>query len=128
MRITVPTSASSPLLWFAVAGAPAAWLFQFGVSYWLAEARCSVSGRDAGYSIDPWVIAAGGVALAVGALALTVAIGIWRATSDADHDTQPPLGRVHFLATIGIAIAPLFLAIIAMNAVGVGILESCNQS
>jgi hypothetical protein len=128
MRIRTPTSPLSPTLWFAVMGAPFAWLFQFTVSYWLAEARCSVAGHDSDYAIDPWVIAAGAVAFAVGALALATAIGIWRTTSDVEEDANPPLGRVHFLATIGIAVAPLFLAIIAMNSVGVGVLESCNQS
>jgi hypothetical protein len=128
MRISTPTSPLSPVLWFAVAGAPLAWLSQFTVSYWLAEARCSVSGQDAGYSIDPWVIAAGAAAFVVGAMALATAIAIWRATIDVEEDDSPPLGRVHFLATIGLAVAPLFLAIIAMNSVGVGVLEACHQS
>lgn len=128
MRISAPTSAQSPLLWFAVGGAPLAWLLQFTVSYWLAEARCSVSGQSAEYSIDPWVIATGAICFAIGALALAAAVAIWRATADVEHDDSPPLGRVHFLATIGIAIAPLFLAIIAMNSVGVGVLEACQQS
>jgi hypothetical protein len=128
MRLSVPTSPVSPRLWFAVAGAPLAWLFQFTVSYWLAEARCSVAGRSSDYAIDPWVIATGAASFAVGVFALATAVAIWRATSDTDDDDDPPLGRVHFLASIGIAVAPLFLAIIAMNSVGVGVLESCNQS
>lgn len=122
----MPTSPRSPVVWFAVIGAPAAWAFEFGVSYWLAEARCSVAGRDAGFSIDPWVVAAGAIGLAIGGAALVTALVLRRATDGAD--SNPPLGRVHFLAVIGVALSPLFLAIIAMNTVGVGVLESCAQS
>ena len=37
-------------------------------------------------------------------------------------DEAPPKGRVHFLATVGVAIAPLFFFIIVMSGVGVAVL------
>jgi hypothetical protein len=39
----------------------------------------------------------------------------------------PPKGRVHFLATVGIAIGPLFFLIIVMSGVGVAVLQDCRQ-
>ncbi len=124
MKAQAPTS---PLLWFAVLGAPLAWGLQFGVGYWITQARCS-PGDAWGAAPDAWALVltvlSAGLAIAAGA----TAAALFRATETADAKGAPPAGRTHFLATVGIAIAPLFVAIIVMNGVGVLTLSSCTQS
>ena len=63
IRIDQPTSPISPLLWFAVLGAPAAWALQFGISYWLTEAECSPAGAMWGISLDAWIIVLSAIAI-----------------------------------------------------------------
>ena len=49
-----PTSPASLSLWYAVLGAPAAWVLQMGVGYWLSEAKCSPAGGPWGISLTIW--------------------------------------------------------------------------
>ncbi len=121
-----PTSPTSPLLWFAVAGAPLAWVTQFGLGYWISQARCSPAGTMWGIAIDAWAIGATVIAAAVALGAGLTAVSIYRATEDAG--SAPPGGRVHFLATVGVAITPLFLLIIVLSGIGVTVLTNCQQS
>ena len=62
-----PTSPASLSLWYAVLGAPAAWVVQMGFGYWLSEAKCSPAGGPWGSRSAIWGVAVGGVALAVAA-------------------------------------------------------------
>jgi hypothetical protein len=118
------------LLWFGLLGAPAAWTVQFLIGYWLSEIRCSTGG-DGGLSVDAWTTATTVAAAVMAALAELAAITMFRQTRDVrgmgGADEPPPKGRVHFLATVGIVIAPLFLLIILMSGVGVAVLENCRQ-
>ena len=43
-------------------------------------------------------------------------------------EEPPPKGRLPFLAIVGMAITPLFLAIILMDGLGVVFLPECSQS
>jgi hypothetical protein len=113
MRLDPPQSPASPLLWYAVLGAPAAWVGQFAISYWLTEAKCSVAG-------ERW-----GISVAIGAG--LVAIGLFRATGNDDIEGPPPGGRSRFFAAVGLAVTPIFLAIIVLNGVG-AVVQSCTQS
>jgi len=121
-----PTSPASLSLWYAVLGAPAAWVLQMGVGYWLSEAKCSPAGGPWGISLTIWGIVIGGVALAVGAGAAAVAVSIYR-TYD-DFHAPPPAGRVAFLAIVGLAVSFLFLVLIAMSTAGILTFSVCNQS
>jgi hypothetical protein len=123
-------------MWFAVFGAPFAWLAQFSLMYWLTDARCrgtnylngQVSAdRGFGIDLDVWVVVISIVALAVATAAGATAFWLFRETGDADKDDAPPPGRIHFLAIVGMAITPLFLAIIALNLAGV-LDHGCTQS
>jgi Na+/H+-dicarboxylate symporter len=127
MRIRVPTSAASPVLWYAVLGAPAAWVTQFGISYWVTEADCSVAGERWGISTDVWVVVLTAIALAVGLTAGWVALSLFRASREADLSDDPPAGRTHFFAWVGLAVTPLFLAIIILNCIG-ALTQGCTQS
>jgi heme/copper-type cytochrome/quinol oxidase subunit 2 len=114
----VPTSPASPLLWFAVLGAPAAWSGQFGILYWVTEADCRGPEGRWGIDLDVWAIVITIPALALCAAALTAAVWLFRSSGDAEEDDAPPAGRIYFLSVVGIAINPLFTVIIALNCAG----------
>jgi hypothetical protein len=121
---------ASVLLWFGLFGAPAAWTAQFVLGYWLSEIGCSPGG-DGGLPVDAWTVAITAAAAALAVLAELAAIVTFRRTRGTrgmgGSEEPPPKGRVHFLATVGIAIAPLFFLIIVMSGVGVAVLQDCRQ-
>jgi hypothetical protein len=114
----------SLLTWFGALGAPFAWTLQFLVGFFFAEAACNEAGTRWSVPVDGAAIAATAVAAAVAVLAGLSALAVFRETRD---EKEPPLGRVHFLATIGMVVSLLFLFIIVMNGVGVAVLANCHQ-
>jgi hypothetical protein len=127
MRIGVPHSPLSPQLWYSVLGAPGAWGLQFAVSYWVTEARCSVAGERWGISVDAWVIALTVAAVVIAVGAGLVALALFRGTEDDEFEDAPPGGRTRFFAAIGLAVTPIFLAIIVLNGIG-AVVQGCGQS
>ncbi len=126
----LPRAGLGAVQWFGLLGAPLAWAVQHVLGFWLTELGCERGGVG-GLSLDAWSVAITAVAASVAALAELAALRAFRATSEArgigGSDEDPPQGRVHFLATVGIAIAPLFFFIIVMNGVGVVVLQDCHQ-
>jgi hypothetical protein len=120
------------LTWFGLLGAPLAWTLQFLFGFTVSEAACNEAGTRWGVAVDGLTLAATIVAAAVAVLAGLAALATFRETRGArgegGADETPPLGRVHFLATVGVAVTPLFLFIIVMNGVGVLVLTNCHQS
>jgi hypothetical protein len=116
------------MMWFAVAGAPVAWGLQFGIGYWMTQARCSSATGVWTSASQAWAIALTVVAAAVAISAGLVAVALFRATREVEHDSGPPAGLTHFLSIVGMAITPLFTFIIVMNGVGVGVLSPCHTS
>jgi hypothetical protein len=127
MRIRAPQSPVSPVLWYAVLGAPAAWVAQFGISYWMTQAKCSVAGERWGISVDAWTIGLTVLSVAIALGAGLVALALLRATGQDDVEGAPPGGRSRFFALVGLAVTPLFLAIILLNGIGV-VIQGCGQS
>jgi uncharacterized membrane protein len=121
-----PESPVSPVLWFAVLGAPAAYSVQLGLGYWLAEAACSPTGGEWGISLSAWaaVVTASAAAVAVAA-GLT---SVWLFRRHEDRHDPPPAGRVAFLAAVGMTVSVLFLTLILMTGAGVLTFHVCNQS
>ena len=115
------------VLWLGVFGAPAAWTIQHVTGFALTEARCREA-ASGGWSLnmDAWTIVVSAAAAAVAVAALIAAVVTFRATRGAE--SEPPRGRIHFLAAIGITIAPLFLAMILMSGLGAIFLPECVQS
>lgn len=112
------------LMWLGLFGAPVAWVAQFGIGVAATILACGRGARDV--PLDPLntvATAAGGAIAVLGLAAATVAFMATRGMGEA-----PPAGRVHFLATIGIVIAPLFLAIILMSGITSVEYPSCHQS
>lgn len=121
-----PSSPASPLLWFAVFGAPAAYVAQIGVGYWLAQARCGPTGGMWGISLATWGVVVGFAAAAVAAGAGLTALWLFRRTGD--YKDPPPAGRTAFLGVVGMTVSSLFLVLILMTASGVLAFHVCNQS
>ena len=113
------------LQWFGLLGAPFAWVAQFVFGYAITEAGCDPGGRKYGIPIDAWTIAATAAAGTVAVLAGLASLATFRATADAG--SEPPAGRVHFLATIGMTVSVLFLFMILMGGLGAITLEDCRQ-
>jgi hypothetical protein len=113
-------------LWFGLLGAPAAWTLQHVTGYALTEATCGEAGSS-GWDVhlDAWTIAVVASAALVAVAAGGAAALTYRATRDAGD--EPPAARVRFLAVIGMAIAPLFLAMILMSGLGTLFLDHCRQ-
>jgi hypothetical protein len=128
MRLAPPRSAASPVMWFAVLGAPFAWGVEFAVGYWVTQSDCSVPGQRWGINVDALGIVLMAVAFAIATSAGLTALAMFRGTADVDKDDAPPPGRVHFLAIVGMTVTVLFLLIIVMTGLGVVILPDCAQS
>lgn len=109
------------LLWFGVLGAPSAWVIQHLTGYALSEAGC-----HGDVAIDPGTIVISAAAAAIALLAALASVVVWRATRGAG--SAPPTGRVHFMAVIGMTVAPLFLALVLMSGLGAVLIDGCVQS
>jgi hypothetical protein len=109
------------LLWFGVAGPPAAWTLHLLLGYGYEEAACSNRG---GLDVVEPLIVALTVVLAAATLAAGAAGYVsWRATRRGDLDD--PRGRVAFMGFSGVVASALFLAIIVFGGVQLVVLDPC---
>jgi hypothetical protein len=117
-------------MWFGLLGAPLAWMLQFLFGYGLTEVACDPGG-DSGVAFDGWTLVATALAAGLAVLAELAAFKVFRDTRQVEgaggSEEPPPKGRVHFLATLGLLLGPLFLCIIVMNGVGAIVLANCHQ-
>ena len=116
--------------WFGVLGPPFAWALQHVAGYSVGLADCPDNTRGPAWSVpvDALTLAIGGLTAIVAVLGGVAAVAAFRATRDAEATDAPPAGRIHFLALIGMTIAPLFLAMIAMTSAGAIAATGCTQS
>lgn len=128
MKLDPPSSAASPLMWFAVLGAPLAWGLEFAGGYWLTQTHCSVPGSRWNINLDTLGVVLMALAFAVAVSAGLVATALFLGARDAETEASPPAGRVRFLATVGMTVTVLFIFIIVMTGLGVVILPDCHQS
>jgi hypothetical protein len=112
------------LMWIGVAAAPLAWFTQFSVGQYLSVVSCTPGGG--GISVHGWTLPATVVAALVAVTGGLCALATFRATRDADNDTDPPLGRVHFMGIVGMIGSPLFLCIILLGGLGTLELAGCR--
>lgn len=128
---------SNTLLWFGVLGGAAAWATQFLANLFFTFAQCDQPVQRWMLPVHSWEIGLSVLALAVGLSATAVSLTIFVRTGRVDdvsakeregRGTQPPLGRVHFLAMVGLLVNFLALAIIVMTGVGAPLLPVCQQS
>ncbi len=124
------------LLWFGVIGGALAWAVQFVANLQFTFAQCNNPDDRWKLPLHAWEIALSAAGVAVGIGAMTVSARIFRATLIGDVDAQerrgdgspPPLGRIHFLAIVGLLVNFLALTIMVMTAIGAPLLNVCQQA
>jgi hypothetical protein len=127
--------ASSLLVWYAVGGGAVAWAIQHVAGIALGWAECNQGGRSV--PLRAGQAAASGVAAVIALSAIAAAIWLFRSTYRAGDlfaeerrgdGATPPVGRIHFLAIVGITVNVLALVIILLDGVGAPLLSLCQQS
>jgi hypothetical protein len=104
------------LMWIGVMAAPIAWFTQFTVGQYLSVVACTPGGG--GISVHGWALPATVVAGLVAVGGGLCALATFRATREVKDDSDPPLGRIHFMGVVGMIASPLFLFIILMGGLG----------
>jgi hypothetical protein len=113
------------LQWFALFGAPLAWVVQLVAGFTVTSAACATVG---GVSIEPWQIALGVACGAVALAAQVCALVAWRSLRGAHYADAGPEGRLYFFSIAALFGNTLFLAMIALTAIGELAHASCRQS
>lgn len=128
---------SNALIWFAVLGGAGAWAAQFVANLALTFAQCDQPNQRWMLPVHAWEIglsaAAGVVAVAAGAASLRLLARTSHHDEVSARERQgkgvaPPLGRINFLAMVGLTVNFLSLAIIVMTGIGAPLLPVCQQS
>jgi amino acid transporter len=114
-----------------------AWFVQFAVNLALTFAQCNQPTDRFRIPIHTLEIAISAVAIAVALAAEGVALWMFRRTAWLDHVSEqerrgkgvkPPVGRLQFLAMIGMTVNFLALVIMVMTGIGAPLLPVCQQS
>ena len=128
---------SNALVWFGVLGGACAWAVQFVANLFFSFAQCNAPPGRWHLPLHGWQIGLSLVAIMVGLAAEGVSLWLYLRTFRIDHIAEserhgegsaPPTGRINFLATVGLTVKFLSLAIIVMTAVGAPLLPVCQQS
>lgn len=128
---------SNLLLWFGVLGGGLAWGAEFIAGVFLTWAQCYRPDRQTQVPVESWQtgLAAGGTV--IGLVALGVCLWIYLGTHNigdvAGEERRgeghaPPLGRVHFLAVVGLTVNVIVIVIMVLTAVAAPNLALCQQS
>lgn len=127
----------SAVVWFAVGGGPIAFALQFVAGLAFSFAQCNQPGGRWQLPVRPWQAALAAAGLVIGLASLGTAIWLFLRTfrigdvfeeERSGGGSAPPLGRIHFLAIVGLTVNCLTLAIIVMDGVGAPLLSLCQQS
>ncbi len=127
--------APSLLVWFAVGGGACAWAIQFVVGLAFGFAECNQVGR--GLPIHTWQAAVAATAAVIDLASIGAGVWLFRNTyrvgdvfgeERRGDGASPPVGRIHFLALVGLTVNVLALAIIVMDGVGAPLLPLCEQA
>ena len=118
------------LAWIGALMPPFAWAGQHIAGYATGLADCPDDTAGPGWHVpvDGITFAIGGTATVLILIGGGFSLVAWLATREADDADAPPAGRIHFLAVIGMSIAPLFLAMVLMSSSGAIIANGCQQS
>jgi hypothetical protein len=127
---------SNAFVWFGVLGGGLAWVVQFVAGLAFTFAQCNQLGQRTMLPVRSWQAALAVAGTVVGLAAIAVAARLYRASAVDDvpahvrhgDDARPPVGRVQFLAVIGLVVNFLAVAIMVMTAIGAPLLGACQQS
>ena len=128
---------SNLVLWFGVLGGGAAWTIEFVTGLYFTWAQCNQPDGRTQVPLREWQtgLAAGGAL--VGLIAFGVCLWIYLSTHQIDdvageerrgEGHPPPLGRVHFLAVVGMTVNVIVIVIMVITAIGAPNLAFCQQS
>jgi hypothetical protein len=116
------------LQWFGLLGGAVAWAVQHVVGYGIADAGCSVAGRQWGLDVETAQIVlsvcTGTVVLAAEAAALVV----FRTTSGVPENAPGPVGRLHFFAEAALLGNVLFFVMVVFDCVSTVYHLPCRPS
>ena len=126
------------LVWFGVLGGALAWVLQFVANLAFSFAQCNAPAGRWHLPVHGFQIGLSAAAVAVCLAAEGVCLRLYLRTSRLDHHIPeverhgeggpPPTGRINFLATVGLTVNFLALAIIVMTGIGAPLLTVCQQS
>lgn len=129
---------SNALVWFGVLGGSCAWAAQFVAGYAFGIAQCDPPAVRWQLPVHGWQAGLAAGALIIALLSLSVSLRIFLRTRGPHNEifdpiargdsTAEPVGRVQFLATLGLTVNPLAIAIIVMSGIGAPLLSVCQQS
>ena len=132
-RFKPPTA----LVWFGVMGGGIAWVTQHVLGYGASLARCTPTGTGDAVPLSAWQIGLAAAATAVDLAAIGVCTWIFLRTftigdvagqERRGEGSPPSVGRLHFLAIVGLVVNFLALAIILLDGVGAPLLGGCRQA
>ncbi|HWE34175.1 MAG TPA: hypothetical protein VG410_11865 [Solirubrobacteraceae bacterium] len=128
---------STALVWFGVLGGAGAWATQFVANLFLTFAQCNAPPGRSRLPVHGVEIGLSAAAVTIGLASAGVSLWLYRRTSSLDHVAQderhgegsaPPTGRINFLATVGLCVNFLAIAIVVMTGIGAPLLPVCMQS
>lgn len=127
--------APSLLVWFAVGGGASAWAVQFVIGLAFGFAECNQVGRA--IPVHAWQAAVAAAAALIDLVSIGAGLWLFRNTyrvgdvfgeERRGDGASPPVGRIHFLALVGLTVNVLALAIIVMDGIGAPLLPLCEQA
>lgn len=129
---------SNWLVWFGVGGGAVAFTIQFVAGLAFSFAQCA-NGTTTRWDIPvrAWQVGLASGGFIIGLASTVVAAMIFRRTyrvgdtfgeERRGDGSAPPLGRIHFLAIVGLTVNVLVMAIMAMDAFGTGLHGLCVQT
>lgn len=127
---------SNLLVWFGVGGGALAFALQFVAGLAFSFAQCNNGSRwhipvrdwQVGFAVGGFVVGLASTAVAAMIFRRTYRIGDIFGEERRGDGSAPPLGRVHFLAMVGLTVNFLVLFIMAMDAVATGLHGVCIQT
>lgn len=130
--------APSWLVWFAVGGGACAFAIQFVSGLAFGWAQCEQGGAirwqlpvhawQAGVSAGAFVVGLASMAAAARLFRRTYKVGDVFGEERRGDGSPPPVGRIHFLAQVGLVVNLLVLAIIVMDAIAIPTFALCQQT
>ena len=125
------------IVWFAVGGGGAAYVVQFVAGLAFTFAQCNQRAARWQLPVESWQVGLAIAGATVALISMGTAMWLFLRTYQIDDafvqetrgdGSAPPIGRVHFLAIVGLVVNFLVLAIMVMDAAGAPNLSLCRQS
>jgi hypothetical protein len=116
------------LQWFGLLAGPLAFAGEHVIGLGATFAQCSPAGSH--WSIEPhlYQMTAMAVAALIVVLGELASLLAFLGTSEHEWEDDPPRGRIHFLATAGLAVGPVILTLVLLNGLGVIYHPDCVQA